>query len=64
MTQLDLEIGKICAFSGAEEIVRADIDAVVEPTLEAVVFQITDALGQGRFDRNQVTSHGRAPDLI
>ena len=50
MTQLDLEIGKICAFSGAEEIVRADIDAVVEPTLEAVVFQITDALGQGRFD--------------
>lgn len=50
MTQLDLEIGKICAFSGAEEVVRADIDAVVEPTLEAVVFQITDALGQGRFD--------------
>ncbi len=50
MTRLDLEIGKICAFSGAPEIVRADIDAVVEPTLEAVVFQITDALGQRRFD--------------
>ena len=51
MTHLDGEIEKICAYSGAPEIVQADIDAVVEPTLEAVVFDISDALAQRRFDR-------------
>lgn len=51
MTRLHGEILKICAYSGAEAIVRSDIDAVVEPTLEAVVFQITDALGQREYDR-------------
>ncbi|MBQ6430983.1 MAG: DNA polymerase III subunit delta [Oscillospiraceae bacterium] len=50
MTRLDTEIGKICAYSGAEMIVRADVDAVVEPTLDAVVFQLTDALAARRFD--------------
>ena len=49
MTRLDGEIQKICAFSGAETVVRADIDAVVEPTLDAVVFQLTDALAQRVF---------------
>lgn len=51
MTRLDAEIEKICAYSGATEIVREDIDTVVEPTLEAVVFEITDALGQREFGR-------------
>lgn len=51
MTRLDAEIGKICAYSGAETVVRADVDAVVEPTLDAVVFQLTDALAARRFDR-------------
>lgn len=50
MTRLDAEIGKICAYSGAETVVRADVDAVVEPTLDAVVFQLTDALAARRFD--------------
>lgn len=50
MTRLHAEIEKICGYSGAQEIVRADIDAVVEPTLEAVVFQISDALAQRQFD--------------
>ncbi|MGN1308014.1 MAG: DNA polymerase III subunit delta [Faecousia sp.] len=49
MTRLHGEIQKICAFSGAETVVRADIDAVVEPTLDAVVFQLTDALAQRDF---------------
>lgn len=49
MTRLDGEIQKICAFSGAETVVRADIDAVVEPTLDAVAFQLTDALAQRDF---------------
>ncbi len=50
MTALSGEIQKICAYSGAEEIVRQDIDAVTEPVLDAVVFQMTDFMGQGRFD--------------
>ena len=51
MTRLHGEINKICSYSGAETIVRGDIDAVVEPTLDAVVFQITDALGQREYDK-------------
>lgn len=46
MTALAGEIGKICAYSGAPEIRKSDIDAVTEPVLDAVVFQMTDLLGQ------------------
>lgn len=49
MTALSGEIEKICAFSGAEHIHRSDIDAVVEPVLDAVVFQMTDLLSQGSY---------------
>ncbi len=47
MTALSGEISKICAYSGADEIHKSDIDAVVEPVLDAVVFQMTDQLSQG-----------------
>lgn len=47
MTALSGEISKICAYSGAEVIDKSDIDAVVEPVLDAVVFQMTDLLSQG-----------------
>ena len=49
MTALSGEIKKICAYSGAETICREDIDAVVEPVLDAVVYQMTDYLGQKRY---------------
>ena len=49
MTALGGEIDKICAYSGAEHIHRSDIDAVVEPVLDAMVFQMTDLLGQGSY---------------
>jgi len=49
MTALNSEIMKICAYSGADEICKADIDAVVEPVMEAVVFQMTDLLGQKEY---------------
>ena len=49
MTALSGEIDKICAYSGAEEIHRSDIDAVTEPVLDAVVFQMTDLLSGGRY---------------
>lgn len=51
MTRLHGEIRKIVDYSGAKEIVRADIDAVVEPTLDGVVFDITNALADRNFDR-------------
>ena len=49
MTALSGEIEKICAYSGAEAIHRTDIDAVTEPVLDAVVFQMTDLLSEGRY---------------
>lgn len=49
MTALSGEISKIAAYSGADTVTRADIDAVVEPVLDAVVFQMTDLMGQGEY---------------
>ncbi len=51
MTALSGEIDKICAYSGADEIKKSDIDAVTEPVLDAVVFQMTDLLSAGRYDQ-------------
>ena len=49
MTSLAGEISKISAYSGADEIRRSDIDAVTEPVLDAVVFQMTDLLSRGEY---------------
>ena len=49
MTALNGEISKIAAFSGADEIKRSDIDAVTEPVMDAVVFQMTDLMGEGKY---------------
>ena len=49
MTALGGEIEKICAYSGADEICKSDIDAVTEPVLDAVVFQMTDLIGEGKY---------------
>ena len=51
MTALSGEIDKICAYSGAETIKKTDIDAVTEPVLDAVVFQMTDLMSSGRYDQ-------------
>ena len=50
MTALAGEISKISAYSGADAITKSDIDAVTEPVLDAVVFQMTDLLGEGRYE--------------
>ena len=60
MTVLNGEIEKICAYSGASEICRADIDTVTEPVLDAVVFQMTDMLSQGAYDQ----ALGKLQDLL
>lgn len=49
MTSLAGEIGKICAYSGADVIRKSDIDAVTEPVLDAVIYQMTDHLGRGQY---------------
>ena len=49
MTVLAGEISKICSYSEADQIVKSDIDAVTEPVLDAVVFQMTNLLGQGNY---------------
>ncbi len=51
MTALRGEIAKISAYSGADHIKKSDIDAVTEPVLDAVVFQMTDLLSAGRYDQ-------------
>ena len=51
MTGLISEIGKIGAYARHRVITREDIDAVATPQLDAVVFRMTDAIGEGKFDR-------------
>ena len=49
MTALAGEISKIASYSGASEIVKADIDVVTEPVMDAVAFQMTDLMGSGKY---------------
>ena len=49
MTALSGEIAKIAAYSGADDIRKSDIDAVTEPVLDTVVFQMTDFLSQSEY---------------
>ena len=49
MTLLSGEIDKICSYSGSDQIKKSDIDAVTEPVLDAVVYQMTDQLGKGQY---------------
>ena len=45
------EIEKIGAYARDSRVTREDIDAVATPQLDAVVFQMTDAIGTRDFDR-------------
>lgn len=49
MQSLIPEIDKIAAYSKEEKISRADIDAVATPNVEAVVFDLTDAIVARRY---------------
>lgn len=51
MTNLIGEIEKIGAYSKQKHITRDDIEAVATPQLDAVVFRMTDAIGEGNFDK-------------
>lgn len=45
------EIEKIGAYAKTPTVTRRDIDAVAIPVIDAVVFQMTDALTQGQHDK-------------
>ena len=51
MTNLAGEIGKIAAYAPGQRVTRADIDAVAIPQVEAIVFQMTDAIARKDFNR-------------
>lgn len=51
MNALIPEITKICGAAAGEEITRADIDAVAKKAPETTIFQLTDSLGAGQYDR-------------
>lgn len=69
MTGLISEIGKIGAYARQKQVTREDIDAVAIPQLDAVVFQMTDALTQKNFDKaaavlGDLLSMQQAPIMI
>lgn len=51
MTNLIGEIEKIGSYAKQSHITRADIEAVATPQLDAVVFRMTDAIGERSFDK-------------
>ena len=51
MHDLASEIGKLTAYADHPRVTRADMDAVVIPKLDAVVFQMTDAMARKDFDK-------------
>lgn len=51
MNTLIGEIEKVSAYARGQRITRQDIDAVATPQLDAVVFEMTNAIGVGDFDR-------------
>ena len=51
MTGLISEIGKIGAYAKGRRITQQDIDAVSTPQLDAVIFNLTDAIAAKNFDK-------------
>ncbi|MBR2716213.1 MAG: DNA polymerase III subunit delta [Oscillospiraceae bacterium] len=51
MNALIPELLKIAGAAAGEEITRADIDAVAKRAPETTIFNLTDALGAGEYDR-------------
>ena len=51
MTNLASEIGKVSAYTSAQRVTRADIDAVAIPQMDSMVFHMTDAIARKNFDK-------------
>lgn len=50
MTKLSGEIEKIAAYASDVQVTKEDIYAVAMPHIEALVFDMTNAMGEGNFD--------------
>ncbi len=69
MTGLISEIGKVAAYAKERRVTRQDIDAVATAQLDAVVFQLTDTIANGDFDRgfsvlSDLLSMGEHPIML
>lgn len=51
MVNLITEINKVVAHSVTSQVTKVNIDAVCSKTLDAVIFDLTDAIGNKRFDK-------------
>ncbi len=51
LSAMESEIRKLCAYAAGPMVTREDVDAVVEPTLTAVSFDISNAIVDGDYDR-------------
>lgn len=51
MTSILAEIGKIAAFTAGDLVTEADINAVVDPVLDAEIFDLTDAIADGNYEK-------------
>ncbi|MDR1116830.1 MAG: DNA polymerase III subunit delta [Oscillospiraceae bacterium] len=51
MTALINEVEKVGAYSSGGSVTRQDIDAICTPVLDAVVYDMTDSIAEGRFDQ-------------
>lgn len=51
MSALGAEIDKIASYASGREITRQDMDAVVTPVLDAEIFDITDAIADGDYEK-------------
>ena len=51
MTNLSSEIEKVAAYAPGERVTREDIDAVAIPQMDAIVFQMTDAIARRNFNK-------------
>ncbi len=51
LNNLISEINKLCAYCSVEEISKRHIDEVCSKTVEAVIFEVTDAIADGKFEK-------------
>ena len=51
MTNLASEIDKIGAYAAGQRVTREDIDAVAVPLMDAIVFEMTDAIARKQFNK-------------
>lgn len=68
MHDLSAEIGKIAAYAPNQRVTRGDMDAVAIPKVEAVVYQMTDAMARKDFDKAAAVLadllHSREPAVM